>query len=429
MMTYQETLDYMLQSLPMFQRIGAAAYKNDLNNTYRLMQGLGNPHKKLKCIHVAGTNGKGSTSHFLASILQEHGFKVGLHTSPHLRDFRERIRIQGEMIDEKNVIDFIENHKPLLEEVKPSFFEMAVGMAFDYFAGENVDIAVIEVGMGGRLDSTNIITPLLSVITNIGFDHTQFLGNTLTKIATEKAGIIKQGVPVVIGETHPETKPVFLNAASIHQSPITFADKDFSLSKVILKDNQLTGDILFDHQPYLSGITSPLIGDYQRKNLLTVCAAVEALKQMNIVLENDKVKKGIANVIKNTHLMGRWQILSKTPLTICDTGHNEDGIRYVLQQIAHTPHKKLHFVLGMVNDKDVDKVLTMLPKDAEYYLCKANIPRGLEVEILSAKAKQHHLSFSCYPSVPLALQSARKKAEKDDLVFVGGSTFTVAECV
>ena len=428
-MTYQETLNYMLQSLPMFQRIGAAAYKNNLDNTYRLMQGLDNPHNKLKCIHVAGTNGKGSTSHFIASILQEHGFKVGLHTSPHLRDFRERIRIQGEMIEEKNVIDFIETHRSLLEEVKPSFFEMAVGMAFDYFVKENVDIAVIEVGMGGRLDSTNVITPLLSVITNIGFDHMQFLGDTLAKIASEKAGIIKKGVPTVIGETHFETKPVFLNTAKEHNSSITFADENFSLSNIVLSDNQLLADIFFNHRLYLSEVISPLIGDYQRKNLLTVCAAMEALKRTGITLENEKIKKGIANVIKNTHLMGRWQILSKTPLTICDTGHNEDGIRYVLQQIARTPHKKLHFVLGMVNDKDVDKILKMLPKDAEYYLCKANIPRGLEVEILSEKAKQNQLRFSCYTSVPLALQAAQKNAQKEDLVFVGGSTFTVAECV
>lgn len=428
-MTYQETLDYMLLSLPMFQRIGAAAYKNNLDNTYRLMEGLGNPHKKLKCIHVAGTNGKGSTSHFLASILQEHGFKVGLHTSPHLKDFRERIRIQGEMISQQDVIDFVETHKSLLENVKPSFFEMAVGMAFHHFAKKNVDIAVIEVGMGGRLDSTNIITPLLSVITNIGFDHMQFLGDTLGKIAKEKAGIIKQEVPIVVGESHCETKSVFMKTAMEKDSPVTFADEHFSLENTTIEEDQLHTNVLREHKPYLQKVISPLAGEYQKKNLVTVCAAIETLKLPNFELEPEKIKKGIAEVVNNTHLMGRWQILSHSPLTICDTGHNEDGIQYVLKQIAHTPHRKLHFVLGMVNDKDVDKVLSMLPKDAEYYLCKADIPRGLEVEILSKKAMEHHLHFSCHHSVADALLTAKLTANEQDLVFIGGSTFTVAECV
>jgi dihydrofolate synthase/folylpolyglutamate synthase len=428
-MNYQETLDWMFSQLPMYQRIGAAAYKADLNNTIALLDLLGNPQNDFKSVHVAGTNGKGSTSHMLASIFQEAGYKTGLYTSPHLRDFRERIRINGAMIPEDRVTAFIEAHRSQFETMGLSFFEMTVGMAFDYFASEKVDIAIVEVGMGGRLDSTNLITPELSVITNIGLDHVQYLGDTLEKIAHEKAGIIKDGVPVVIGETQPETQPVFIETAEAHHSPIFFADQRFDCDKIHIESHRMQQyDVWKDSELYLEACSLPLMGNYQRKNLTTVMCAVDLLRKP-FQLDDDAIRDGIANVIRNTHLMGRWQILNDDPLTIADTGHNVDGIREVVLQLAEMSYNKLHFVLGMVNDKDIDHVLQLLPHHCEYYFCKADIPRGLDANILAQKAFDLGLRGKVYDSVRDAYQSAVNAAHFDDVVFVGGSNFIVAEVV
>ena len=428
-MTYQETLDWMFAQLPMYQRIGAAAYKPDLNSTISLLNLLGNPQHQFKSIHVAGTNGKGSTSHLLASIFQEAGYKTGLYTSPHLRDFRERIRINGEMIPEEQVTEFIAAHQDEFASMKLSFFEMTVGMAFDYFATEKVDLAIVEVGMGGRLDSTNLITPELSVITNIGLDHVQFLGDTLEKIAFEKAGIIKDGIPVVIGETQPQTQQVFIDTAKAHQSPIYFADQIFDCDKIHIESlYKQEYDIWKNNELYLEAYEIPLMGNYQKKNLSTVMCAADLLrKQFN--LSDDDLRDGIANVIRNTHLMGRWQILNDDPLTIADTGHNVDGIREVISQLSEMTYNKLHFVLGMVNDKDIDHVLQLLPHHCEYYFCKADIPRGLDANILAQKAFDMGLRGKVYDSVRDAYQSAVNAAHFDDVVFIGGSNFIVAEVV
>ena len=428
-MNYQETLEWMYKQLPMYQRIGAAAYKADLNNTIALLDMLGNPHHRFKSVHVAGTNGKGSTSHMLASIFQEAGYKTGLYTSPHLRDFRERIRINGEMIPEENVVEFIEKHQEFFKAQQLSFFEMTVGMAFDYFANEQVDIAIVEVGMGGRLDSTNLITPELSVITNIGLDHVQFLGDTLEKIAHEKAGIIKEGIPVVIGETQPETHQVFEDKAAECHSPIYFADQIFDCDKVHIESmTQQEYDIWKNSELYLEACTIPLMGNYQKKNLTTVMCATDLLRKQ-FELSDDDIRDGVANVIRNTHLMGRWQILDQDPLTIADTGHNVDGIREVVSQLAEMTYNKLHFVIGMVNDKDIDHVLQLLPHNCEYYFCKADIPRGLDANILAEKAFELGLRGSVYNSVRDAYRSAINAAQFDDVIFVGGSNFIVAEVV
>ena len=419
----------MYKQLPMYQRIGAAAYKADLNNTIALLDMLGNPHHRFKSVHVAGTNGKGSTSHMLASIFQEAGYKTGLYTSPHLRDFRERIRINGEMIPEDNVVEFIEKHQEFFKAQRLSFFEMTVGMAFDYFANEQVDIAIVEVGMGGRLDSTNLITPELSVITNIGLDHVQFLGDTLEKIAHEKAGIIKEGIPVVIGETQPETHQVFEDKAAECHSPIYFADQIFDCDKVHIESmTQQEYDIWKNSELYLEACTIPLMGNYQKKNLTTVMCAADLLRKQ-FELSDDDIRDGVANVIRNTHLMGRWQILDQDPLTIADTGHNVDGIREVVSQLAEMTYNKLHFVIGMVNDKDIDHVLQLLPHNCEYYFCKADIPRGLDANILAEKAFELGLRGSVYNSVRDAYRSAINAAQFDDVIFVGGSNFIVAEVV
>ena len=404
-MTYQETVDWMFNQLPMYQHIGQAAYKEDLTNTILLANYLGNPEKNLKCIHVAGTNGKGSTSHMLASILQEAGYKVGLYTSPHLKDYRERIKINNQEISEDFVVDFINNHKTFFEQNDLSFFEMTVGLAFDYFDKSNVDIAIIEVGMGGRLDSTNIITPLISVITNIGLDHTQFLGNTLALIANEKAGIIKQNVPVVIGEYVTETKPVFTAKAKEQNSEIYFAS-----------------DLINDVYP------SDLIGDYQVSNIKTVMQSIKVLKlQNNFKITEENLKNGLLNVVKNTNLKGRWQQLQQNPLVICDTAHNEHGLKIVLKQIQKQQFEQLHFVFGVVNDKDLDKILPLFPKNAKYYFCKPNIPRGLDAEILQKKCLEFGLKGLLNNSVAMAYNKALEKASANDMIFVGGSTFVVAE--
>lgn len=428
-MTYQETLEWMFNKLPMYQRIGAAAYKADLNNTIQLLQMLDNPHRNFKSIHVAGTNGKGSTSHMLASVFQEAGYKTGLYTSPHLIDFRERIRINGEMIPEENVVQFIDFYKDKFEAMELSFFEMTVGMAFDYFSKEQVDIAIIEVGMGGRLDSTNLITPELSIITNIDFDHMKFLGDTRAKIAYEKAGIIKPGIPVVIGETHPETQQVFIDKAQECNSPIYFADQIFDCDKIHIESNtEQQFDVWKQSELYMEALEIPLMGNYQQKNLTTVMCALDLLRD-KFHLSEDDIRSGIAKVVNNTHLMGRWQILGKEPLIIADTGHNVAGITEVVQQLAEMNYERLHFVLGMVNDKDIDSVLQLLPHGAEYYFCKADIPRGLDAHILAQKAFDMGLRGQVYESVSHAYRSAVNNAHFDDIVFIGGSNFTVAEVV
>jgi len=407
-MNYKQTLDYLFEALPMYQRIGAAAYKADLNNTISICKLLGNPENKFRSIHVAGTNGKGSTSHMLASVLQSSGLKVGLYTSPHLKDFRERIKINGEMIPESVVVDFVEKYKKDFEEIKPSFFEMTVGLAFDHFANEKVDIAVVEVGLGGRLDSTNVIIPEISVITNISFDHTALLGNTLEKIAIEKAGIIKENIPVIIGESQTETQFVFKNAAKEKNAAILFADK-----------------ASFDFINY----ELDLLGLYQGKNIKTVLAVIDILKEKGFQIPESAISEGLKNVVKQTGLLGRWQILSLQPLCIADTGHNEAGIKEVLQQLATTPHQHLHFVLGMVNDKDISSILKLLPHYAQYYFCKANIPRAMEAEELKLQSALVGLMGETFSSVNEAFNSAKQNADPDDLVFIGGSTFVVAEVV
>ncbi|MCX6296407.1 MAG: bifunctional folylpolyglutamate synthase/dihydrofolate synthase [Bacteroidetes bacterium] len=436
-MNYQQTLDYLFSQLPMFQRIGSAAYKADLNNTLAICKLLGNPEKQFKSIHIAGTNGKGSTSHMLASILHAAGFKVGLYTSPHLKDFRERIRVNGKMISQKSVVDFVERHKKDFEIIKPSFFEMTVGLAFDHFAKEKVDIAIIEVGLGGRLDSTNVISPLLSVITNISYDHTNLLGDTLEKIAEEKAGIIKPTTIAVIGETQSKVASVFLKHGKEKRSGIFFSDVFFDLKNIkqSFKESEmfLSADVFFiknKHKEEVFRIECDLPGMYQVKNIRTVLCSIFFLKTVvGFRIPDNAILIGLSSVKKRTGLKGRWQILSRKPLVIADTGHNEAGIREVLDQIKLMPHKKLHFVLGMVNDKDISKILGMLPKDAIYYFCKANIPRALPASELALQANNFGLNGNVYESVQDAFIAAKKRAAKNDFVFIGGSTFTVAEVI
>jgi dihydrofolate synthase/folylpolyglutamate synthase len=404
-MNYKETLDWMFNKLPLYQMQGASAYRKDITNTVLLANHLGNPENHLKCIHVAGTNGKGSTSHLLASVLQEAGYKVGLYTSPHLKDYRERITINGKPISEKYVCDFINKNKSFFEANELSFFEMSVGLAFEYFVNEKTDINIIEVGMGGRLDSTNIIIPLISVITNIGLDHTQFLGNTLEAIAFEKAGIIKSNIPVVIGEYVAATRTVFLDKAAATSSEIYFAS-----------------DLVQEDYP------SALLGDYQIHNKKTVLQTIKVLqeKQLLTISDND-IKKGFLNVIKNTNLQGRWQQLGENPKVICDTAHNAHGLSIVLNQLKKEQFEQLHIVLGVVNDKDLDEILPLFPKNAIYYFCKPNIPRGLDAAILSIKATEFNLVGEIYNSVSNAYQSAIKNASPKDLIYIGGSTFVVSE--
>ena len=404
-MNYQETTNWMFTQLPMYQLQGASAYKKDLTNACLLSNHLGNPEKNLKCIHVAGTNGKGSTSHMLASIFQEAGYNVGLYTSPHLKDFRERIKISGVEISEDFVCDFINTNKAFFEANEMSFFEMTVGLALDYFAKEKVDIAIIEVGMGGRLDATNIITPLVSVITNIGLDHTQFLGNTLEAIAYEKAGIIKPGIPVVIGEYTPETKPVFLAKAKETRSEIYFAS-----------------DLIPETYD------SDLIGDYQAHNKKTVVQTISILNsQRTFKISEANIKSGLLKVVKNTGLEGRWQQLGEFPKIICDTAHNKNGLEIVMKQIQKEKFDTLHIVLGVVNDKDLNEILPLFPTDAIYYFCKPNIPRGLDAAILQEEARKNDLLGDTHPSVADAYNKALQTATISDFIYIGGSTFVVAE--
>lgn len=430
-MNYEQTLDYLYSQLPMFQRIGAAAYKADLNSTYALLKVLGNPHRNFRSVHIAGTNGKGSVSHMIASVLQEAGYKTGLYTSPHLKDFRERIRINGKMIPKSRVVSFVKKHKNEFQRIGPSFFEMTVGMAFNHFEKENVDIAILETGMGGRLDSTNVVQPELSVITNISFDHTTFLGDTLEKIAEEKAGIIKENTPVVIGELQEETQEVFLKKAAEKTAIISFADQNLAIQFVdeFTENDQLHYllNISKGGSPYLISIELPLTGYYQFKNLLTTLQSLEILTQRNYRIRSRHIYQGIKKVKENTGFLGRWLILSRDPLTICDIAHNLEGIRNILEQIKGLQYEQLHFVLGMVNDKDINKILDMLPEDATYYFCKADIPRGLDAKKLQSKAALSKLKGNSFESVDEAFKAAKTAAHKNDLIFIGGSTFTVAE--
>jgi len=423
-MTYQETLDWLFAQLPMYQREGQAAYKADLNNTLQLDEYFGHPHRQFRTVHIAGTNGKGSVSHMLASILQEAGYKTGLYTSPHLKDFRERIKINGEMISESYVIDFVEHHREEFARIAPSFFEMTVAMAFKYFADNQVDIAVIEVGLGGRLDSTNIITPLVSVITNISFDHMALLGDTLEKIATEKAGIIKPGVPVIAGTRDPAYDFVFEEKAARCHAPLIFTDDRWETHKNEDGSFRLSHRRQQEEIPHLS---CELQGIYQRKNIPVVLETARLLKQQGLHITDKQIGQGIAKVVTNTGLLGRWQKLSEHPLTICDTGHNIDGFTEITRQLKTCLYRKLHFVMGMVNDKDVESVLSILPPEADYYFCKASIPRAMPEEILAAKAAAKGLKGQCYPTVKAAYTAARRQATAEDMIYIGGSTFVVAE--
>lgn len=430
-MNYQQTLKYLYSRLPMFSVLGASAIKKDLHNTLELCKRLDYPESKFKTIHVAGTNGKGSVSHMLSAILQTAGYKTGLYTSPHLRDFRERIRINGEMISTDDVVDFVKQEQSAIEEIEPSFFEVTVAMAFEYFARKKVDIAVIEAGLGGRLDSTNIITPLLSVITNIGYDHTNILGTTLPEIASEKAGIIKLKVPVVIGERHEETDGVFLNKAEDNSSPLTFASDEWNieLRNSLSESNYLNLEAINKSEQTKLSLSLDLTGNYQLKNIKTVLTAVEQLRKQGFEISNIHIQEALNQVKKLTSLMGRWETIGTAPLIICDTGHNEHGIKEVIKNIQSTPYKKLHMVIGMVKDKDITKVLSLLPLEAEYYFCQPDIERAKPVKELVVEAEKLNLKGQPYPSVNDAVKAARESADKDDLIFIGGSTFVVAEII
>lgn len=439
-MTYSETLDYLFSSLPMYHRIGQAAYKADIANTVQLMSHLGNPERKFRSIHVAGTNGKGSVSHTLASVLMQAGYKVGLYTSPHLVDFRERIRINGQMIPEQEVAGFVGQHRDFMQTLQLSFFEMTVGLAFDYFAHQQVDVAVVEVGMGGRLDSTNVIRPDLCIITNIGFDHTQFLGSTLPEIAGEKAGIIKPGIPVVIGETHPETRPVFEQKAAETNAPICFADDKYAIEDLKtgrLKDDKEGGpsslpldtELHFAVHPIGGTYRSPLSGSYQLKNLATLFQALELLPQLGYRITDGNVRQGIARVVADTGLRGRWDKVGEHPLTICETAHNADGIRAMLQKLSELPYRRLHLVYGCVNDKDYGSILRMLPRrNTAYYYSQPSVPRGLPCVRLAAAAAEAGMPGECFRNVRDAVARARSLADPQrDLVLVTGSIFLVAD--
>jgi dihydrofolate synthase/folylpolyglutamate synthase len=426
MLNYQQTIDYLFTRLPMFSRIGAAAYKADLTNTLRLCEAAGNPQQQFKSVHIAGTNGKGSTSHMLAAILQSAGHKTGLYTSPHLKDFRERIKINGEMVSEDFVIDFTEQIKPVIEEIEPSFFEITVAMAFTWFAQQEVDIAVIEVGLGGRLDSTNIITPEISVLTNIGYDHINLLGNTLPAIAGEKAGIIKAGIPVVVGETLPETKPVFVQKSQLLNAPITFANETRWIADWRQEKQHLVVTVADKHTDERTEYALQLTGLYQTKNLLTVLQAIQILKK-DWNVETRHVHKGLEHVKQLTGLHGRWDVIREHPYTVLDVGHNEDGIKQITEQLEHCNFQKLHIIIGMVKDKDILKILSLLPKYAHYYFTKANIPRALPEDKLAEQAAIIHLNGHYYSTPNQALQQAINVAHAEDMILVCGSVFIVGE--
>ena len=406
MRTYQETIDWLFTNLPMFQRVGASAMKADLTNITALCEYLGNPQKKFKTVHIAGTNGKGSTSHMLASIFQEAGYKTGLTTSPHLKDFRERIRVNGAMADEEFVVDFVTKHEQKIIDQNASFFEIAIAMAFEYFAQQRVDIAIIETGLGGRLDSTNIILPELSVITNIGLDHTQFLGDTLDKIAFEKAGIIKQNIAVVIGETTAETKPVFIEVAKERNAEIIFAE-----------------------EKHFQDLPSDLKGRYQIKNKRTVLTAIEQLQKQGWEISSENITNGLLNVVKNTNLRGRWDILGQHPLIVADTAHNPHGLVEVVKQINEQSYNQLHLILGFVNDKDVLSILNFFPKKATYYFCQPDVPRKYEIDELYKIIPNNIEDKHFFDTVEKALNAAKINATVNDMIYIGGSTFVVAEII
>jgi len=429
-MNYSQTMEFLYSQLPAYHRIGKAAYKNDLHNSLAFDDYLGRPHSRYRTIHVAGTNGKGSVSHMIASVLMEAGFKTGLYTSPHLKDFRERIKVNGKMIPKRAVTGFVERHSAFIRSLEPSFFEMTVAMAFDYFADAGIDMAVIEAGLGGRLDSTNIINPVLTVITNIGHDHMDLLGDTLEKVAGEKAGIIKQGVPVVVGETMEETKDVFIRKAEEKDSKIFFADQNYSC--VLGDPGYQTGRRIYNIRDKISGISikgeTGLVGDYQVKNIQTVFQAFRVLKE--VITNDDKIiQQGILKVVTNTGLLGRWQIIARKPLIICDTGHNKEGLEYVVNQLAKIKNNRLHIVLGFVSDKDLSAILPLFPGKATYYFTKASVPRALDEKILMAEAAHWNLKGTSFPDVPSAVKAARANASDNDLIFIGGSTFVVADAL
>jgi dihydrofolate synthase / folylpolyglutamate synthase len=429
-MTYKATLDYMYAQLPMFHRVGAAAFKKDLTNTLALCEALGNPHTKFPTIHIAGTNGKGSTAHALAAILQAQGYKTGLYISPHYKDFRERIKINGTYISKNFVRKFVEKNRPNFDIIQPSFFEMTVAMAFDYFNTEGVDVAVIEVGLGGRFDSTNVITPLVSVITNISFDHIDMLGDTLPLIAFEKAGIIKKGVPVVIGEEHSETRPVFESRAKEENAMIVFASQSIDIQRVTsdfeYSDFQVKKGL--KSLPNLDKIKANISGDYQEKNIATVLQTVEILNQTTDFKVSEKaVVDGLSNLKKLTNFIGRWQMLQNEPIILVDSAHNEAGLKLATSQLKALKINSLHIILGFVKDKDFSKVFPFFPRSATYYFAKANIPRGLDAEILRGQAAEYGLKGKAYTSVKRALAAAKRKAGKNDMIYVGGSIFVVGE--
>lgn len=423
---YEDVLQYLYANLPMFQRVGAVAFRGDLSNTIALCQALDNPQKKFKSIHIAGTNGKGSTSHMLASVLQSAGYKTGLYTSPHLKSFTERIRVNGNEISRAFVVDFVNRVQPVIERVQPSFFEITVAMAFDYFVREQVDVAVIEVGLGGRLDSTNVITPELSLITNIGWDHTDLLGDTLEKIAAEKAGIIKKNVPVVVSEQQPGIEDVFRSKATTESAPLHFASAIYTVQ---LRDDGQTilFDVLKNRQPFQTGIALPLQGIYQQKNLAGVLRAIDILKDKGWRISDEQLLDGLAKVTSQTGLKGRWQKLGTNPLIVCDTGHNLDGVAQVVEQLKRLSYRQLFMIIGMVKDKDISGVLLLLPKEANYYFCQAAIPRALDANTLAEQARALGLKGEVIANVNEAIQHARAKASAEDVIFIGGSTFVVAE--
>jgi dihydrofolate synthase/folylpolyglutamate synthase len=428
-MNYQQTIDYLYAHLPMFSRIGAAAYKEDLHNTLALCKALDDPHKKFKSIHIAGTNGKGSTSHMLAAILQQAGYKTGLYTSPHLKDFRERIKVNGKMVSEEFVVEFVQRTKDISEQIKPSFFELTVAMAFDYFERQKVDIAVIETGLGGRLDSTNVITPILSVITNIGFDHMDILGNTLEKIAAEKAGIIKFNVPVVIGEYLRETKDIFINKAREMNAPVYFSQDEYLVSNINYTPRSLCCDVKNIDHDITESFELDLNGLYQTKNIRTVLCAEGILLQLGLTIKNEDEKTALKNVKKLTGLYGRWDVISERPTIILDVAHNEDGIKQLLQQLSavSTGSSAIHLVMGMVKDKDITRVLSILPKNAKYYFSNAQIPRAMPHAQLKEKAETFGLYGESFDEVNKAVKAAKLSASAHDTIIVFGSIFLVAE--
>jgi dihydrofolate synthase/folylpolyglutamate synthase len=426
-MTYQEALDYLMSTLPMFSRIGKAAYKTDITNTVALCAFLNNPHLEFKSIHIAGTNGKGSTSHMLASILQTAGYKTGLYTSPHLKDFRERIRVNGEMIRKEFVAEFVKLIQPAIEDIQPSFFEMTVAMAFQYFRAEKVGVAVIETGLGGRLDSTNIIQPEISVITNIGWDHMNILGDTLEQIATEKAGIIKHQVPVVIGEAEGAVRKIFVETAKSMDAPITFANEAFHAIDWQYRHHELVVEVAKDKTEEKNFYHLDLPGIYQTKNLLTTISAIHELEKKGFVLYDSQIKNGLRNTKKQTGLHGRWELIHEHPTVIVDVAHNADGINQLLKQLELIEPKHLHIVIGLVRDKDVNQVLSLLPKYAQYYFTEAQIPRALPSQQLYETAHEYALNGEAFSEVNAAVRAAMKNASNEDLVLVCGSVFVVGE--